>query len=83
MRTTVRLDDALLTAAKRYAAESGRTLTSLIEDALRAFMARGQQKPGKKKPRLTTYKGRGTQPGVDLDNAAALLDLMERGDASS
>ena len=35
MRTTIRLDDRLLAEAKQYAAESGRTLTGLIEDALR------------------------------------------------
>jgi Arc/MetJ family transcription regulator len=34
MRTTIRLDDQLLAEAKRYASESGRTLTGLIEDAL-------------------------------------------------
>ena len=31
MRTTIRLDDRLLAEAKKYAAESGRTLTGLIQ----------------------------------------------------
>ena len=35
MRTTVRLDDRLLADAKRHAAQSGRTLTSLIDEGLR------------------------------------------------
>ena len=35
MRTTLRLDDALLHEGKRSAAKSGRILTALIEDALR------------------------------------------------
>ncbi|MFN7054576.1 hypothetical protein [Hyphomonas sp.] len=35
MRTTVRLDEALLRAAKIKAAKEGRTLTSLIEEGLR------------------------------------------------
>ena len=41
MRTTVRLDDRLLADAKRYAAQSGRTLTSLIDEGLREVLARG------------------------------------------
>ena len=40
MRTTVRLDDRLLADAKRYAAQSGRTLTSLIDEGLRDVLAR-------------------------------------------
>src|SRR5260370_883056 len=35
MRTTVRLCDRVLADAKKYAAETGRTLTSVLEDALR------------------------------------------------
>lgn len=31
---------------------------------------------------LPTYKGKGLQPGVDLDDAASLLDLMQADDAS-
>ncbi len=34
MRTTVRLDEHLLAQARPYAAESGRTLTAVIEEAL-------------------------------------------------
>lgn len=35
MRPTIRLDDQLLKEAKQLAAQSGRSLTSVIEDALR------------------------------------------------
>jgi hypothetical protein len=38
MRTTVRLDEALLRAAKIKAAKEGRTLTSLLEDGLRQVL---------------------------------------------
>ena len=31
---------------------------------------------------LPTFKGKGLQPGVDLDDAASLLDLMQADDAS-
>ncbi len=36
MRTTVNIDDELLRRAKDEALRSGRTLTALIEDSLRA-----------------------------------------------
>jgi hypothetical protein len=77
MRTTVRLDKNLLAEAKKHAVESGRTLTAVLEDALREALAR-RQAPGKRKlMRLRTMKGDGMRPGVDLDDTASLLELME------
>lgn len=76
MRTTVRLDERLLAEAKKRAAETGRTLTALLEDALRETLARRPTR-GKKSIRLKTVKGDGLRPGVDLDDTAALLDLIE------
>ncbi|NJN52832.1 MAG: ribbon-helix-helix protein, CopG family, partial [Gammaproteobacteria bacterium] len=40
MRTTIRLDEKLLKEAKRQAAESGMTLTAIIEESLRERLAR-------------------------------------------
>ena len=77
MRTTIRLDDQLLAEAKRLAARTGRSLTAVVEDALREVVAR-QSDGGRRSPvRLTTVGGPGVLPGVDLDDSAALLDLME------
>jgi predicted DNA-binding ribbon-helix-helix protein len=39
MRTTVRLNDALLKAAKREAAKRDETLTALIDQGLRLVLA--------------------------------------------
>jgi hypothetical protein len=77
MRTTVRLNERLLAEAKRLAAQTGRTLTAVIEDALRQALA--DAKPSKRShpPKLPTFRGQGLQPGVDLDDTAALLGLME------
>ncbi|HUF46635.1 MAG TPA: type II toxin-antitoxin system VapB family antitoxin [Vicinamibacterales bacterium] len=77
MRTTIRLDPHLLAEAKKLAAASGRTVTAVIEEALREVVARRRRRPGAKRPRLTTVGGRGVQPGVDLDDTSALLDLMD------
>ena len=78
MRTTVRLDDRVLAEVKKYAAETGRTLSSVLEDALRETLARRSARvKGKRPVRLRTVKGDGVRPGVDFDDTAALLALME------
>jgi hypothetical protein len=77
MRTTVRLPDDLMKAVKRHAVETNRTLTDVIEDALRAELARGESDRVREPGPLPTYGVGGVRPGVDLDDSAALLDLME------
>lgn len=80
MRTTVRLDDDLLARAKAHAARSGTSLTRVIEDALRVLLERSEA-PRQTRPfKMVTFKGEGLQPGVDLDDSAALLDRMEGGE---
>ena len=76
MRTTIRLDDELLAASKALAARTGRTLTKVIEDALRQSLAQRPDQAGEP-VRLPTFAGRGLRPGVDLDDSSGLLDVME------
>ena len=78
MRTTIRLDDSLLQQAKREAARRGITLTGLIEQGLRLVLVR-PSRPGER-PWVTipvSSARDGTLPGVDLNDSAALLELME------
>ena len=77
MRTTVRLDPGLLAAAKKLAVQTNRSLTAVIEDALREVVGRRQRTP-RRPASLTVVGGHGVNPGVDLDDSAALLDVMER-----
>lgn len=77
MRTTVRLDDRLLAEAKQLAARTGRTLTSVMDEALRLLLSRGVRAPRRTHVKLPTVRGNGLQPGVDLDDTAGLLDLMD------
>lgn len=78
MRTTVRLDDALLDRAKREAARRGETLTSLIERGLRLVLARPQTRRVRRHLEVPVCRaGGGTLDGVNLDNSAALLDIVE------
>jgi len=77
MRTTVRLDAQLLREVRKLAAESGRTLTAVIEDALRQSLERSRKKRSSERLPMPTFGGHGLRPGVNLDNSAELLDLME------
>lgn len=78
MRTTVRLDEALMASARRKAAERGITLTALIEEGLRLAMRSPLQRTGRKPAVLPVCRaGGGTLPGVDLADSRALLDRME------
>ncbi len=76
MRTTVRLDQHLLREAKELAAKTGRTLTAVIEEALRENLARQRNRRTPSGASLPRFKGKGLRPGVDLDDNAGLLDLM-------
>lgn len=78
VRTTIYLDNDLLAEAKRAAAERGTTLTGLIEDAVRAALARRKPPQDRSKARLPVFRGKGLQPGIDLDDSSGLLDLMDR-----
>jgi hypothetical protein len=76
VRTTVRLDEDLLAAAKQRAAANHTTLTSLIEDSLRQTLA---LRPAGRSERLTleSFGVGGTLAGVDLDDSASLRDRMD------
>jgi hypothetical protein len=78
MRTTVDVSDELLRAAKERAARSGQTLGQVVEDALRVSFQRSEAAAARGPVALPSFGGGGLQPGVDLDDGAALLELMER-----
>jgi hypothetical protein len=67
MRTTIRLPDDLLRRAKRKAAAEDRTLTSLIEEGLRAVVDERPKPAGRRRVVLPVSKATGgLRPGVDL-----------------
>lgn len=76
MRTTLDLDDDLLRAVKQRAAETGRTITSLVESALRELLRLESEPPTGYRLQWTIVEG-GAQPGVDLTDRDALLERME------
>jgi hypothetical protein len=83
MRTTVRLDDELLRETKSVAARRGATLTSVLEEALREWLARHRRGRRDSCDELPISEaGGGVRAGIDLDDSAGLLEKMEQ-DASS
>lgn len=77
MRTTINIDEQLLAELKTAAAQSGRTLTAVIEDALREATRRRRERADSGAVELPVHRGGGPQPGVDLDDTSALMDRMD------
>jgi hypothetical protein len=79
MRTTLNINDDLMRATKRRAAETGRTVSGMIEVALREILEKENRKDnGDNRYRLqwVVVEG-GVQPGVDLTDRDSLYDHME------
>jgi hypothetical protein len=84
MRTSIDIDDGLLRRAKELAAQTDRTLRNVIEDALRESFGRAARQENSEPVRLAvSSQPLGLCPGVDLDDSAALRELMEQPDAPS
>lgn len=77
MRTTLDLDDHLLRHARKRAAETGRTLTSVIEEALRERFSGSRAVPASKfRLRWKAVSGK-LRTGVDLTDRDSLYERME------
>ncbi len=77
MRTTISVDAELLKRARVHAAQKHRSLSALIEDALREVLARRTHSARKgPRPKLPVVNGK-VLPGVDYDSLASLLELTE------
>lgn len=73
------MDDDLLAAVKAEAAAFGETMTAFIEEAVRRQLAERRSVAVSPAPEIPVFAGDGLLPGVDLDDAAAPLNLMEEG----
>jgi Arc/MetJ family transcription regulator len=73
MKTTLNIDDTVMAELKREAARQGRTMSELVETALRLLL-RAQRKR-KALPPLPTFDG--GEPLVDISDRNALYDAME------
>lgn len=77
MRTTVTIDDDLLRAAKVLAAKEDRSMSSVLEEALRALLERSRAYEAERRAAfdLPVFQGTFT---VDPNDNAGLRDAMER-----
>jgi hypothetical protein len=83
MRTTIILPDELYRQVKERARAEDRTFTSFLEEAVRAALADGAMKPARAKADVFLAPpsgGSGVRPGVELDDNAALADLLDEED---
>ena len=79
MRTTLTIDGGVLAAYKRLAADTHRTLSGVIEDALREALARRRALGATAAADLPIVHGGGLQPGVDISSNAALQRVLDEG----
>jgi hypothetical protein len=78
MRTTVRLDEALLNRARAEAVRRKTTLTSLIEQGLELVLRRPLRRTEHRPVKLPVCRaGGGVLPGVELNDSASLLDRLD------
>ena len=77
MRTTIRIDDALYRQAKTQAARTGRTVSDVIEDAVRKSLGSRSEREQRHRTELPVSGGSGLMPGVDIADSRALRDLMD------
>ena len=74
MKTTLNIDDTVMANLKREAARQGRTMSDLVETALRLLLQSRRKR--QRLPDLPTFDG--GEPVVDIADRDALYDAMER-----
>ena len=74
MKTTLNIDDATMVKLKREAARQGRTMSELVETALRLLLTK--PKATAKLPPLPKFRSGGAR--VNIANRDALYEVMER-----
>ena len=73
MKTTLNIDDSVMQRLRQESARTGRTISELVESALRLSLSR--KKPSPKLPPLPVFDSGGAK--VDVANRDALYQVME------
>ena len=73
MKTTLNIDDAVMARLREEAARQGRTITELVEAALRLLLRKPRSK--RSLPPLPSFKSGGSL--VDIADRDALYQAME------
>jgi hypothetical protein len=79
MDTTIHIDDQLFIRVQEAAAATGQTVDAFIANALTETLAHPEKDSSGKIFCFTRDRGMRLMPGVDINNNAELLDIMEEG----
>ena len=74
MKTTLNIDDTVMARLKREAARQGRTMSDLVETALRLMFRPSKRRPAALPP-LPTFS---SEELVDISDRDALFRAMEK-----
>lgn len=83
MRTTLTIDDMLLSRVKRIAVERNASFSQTVEELIREALVRQEQAPAPKEFVLpVSSHDMELRPGIDLSNSAQLYEMMDEEDAA-
>jgi len=77
MRITINIEDELHQTAKYNAAKQKMTLSAFVEEALRLYLTSKDIISEKTELKMPTAGKGGLRPGVNLDQSAVLMDILE------
>ena len=78
MGTTISISDEMLEEVKGVSHERRTTVGKVIEDSLRITLKSREKCAEPRPPRpLVTFRGKGVQPGVNVNDSSDLLRVME------
>lgn len=75
MKTTLNIDDSVMVRLKEEAARQGRTMSELVESALRLLLEEPQRSGDAELPALPSFRSGGHV--VDVADRDALYEAME------
>ena len=79
MKTTIEINDALLAAARRAAADQNTTLRTIVEVALRRYLETTGGSQARPRLRRCTFRGRGLQPGISETDWSTIRERAYEG----
>ena len=77
MRTTLTIDDQIAEELKRLAFQSGRSFKEVVNESLRRGLASRRAAPKSRPYRMKPISLGGPMPGVNLDKALQLAEILE------
>lgn len=74
MRTTITIDDRLLESLKKQAFQRNLTVSLLVQESIRAYLAQQSAESEQEAPfELVTYGAGGSFPEINLDKTSLLV----------